>query len=297
MGNFIAENYILILVLTGVSLLGASAGLIGCFAVLRRRSLTGDALAHAALPGLCLAFLFLGERNLPAMLFGALMAGLLGVSVISAIRRHTRIKEDAAIGIVLSVFFGLGVVLKRVIQRVPGGSKAGLDSYIFGQSSGMSSADLYWIVGLTLLTLLAVVILYKEFQLVAFDSDFARAQGWPTVVLDLMLMGLIALAVVVGLPTVGVLMIASLLIVPAASARFWTERLANMLWLSAMFGVLSGILGTIMSSTFDLPTGPAIILTSSTLFLGSLILGSHRVRAEHVLKYHYKSRSASRYTF
>jgi manganese/zinc/iron transport system permease protein len=275
--NFITHNYNLLLVLTGVSLLGASAGLIGCFAVLRRRSLTGDALAHAALPGLCVAFLLVGSRNMPAMLLGALVVGLLGVTVIAALRRYTRIKEDAAIGMVLSVFFGAGVVLSQIIQRLPGGSKAGLDSYIFGKTAGMSSEDVYWITGLSLLTLIAVVLLYKEFKLISFDSDFAQSQGWPVFRLDLMLMGLIALAVVVGLPAVGVLMIAALLIVPAAAARFWTDRLGHMLWIAALIGIIAGVVGTSISATLDrMPTGPSIILSATVMFLVSMLFAPKR---------------------
>ncbi len=277
MPHFIAHYYNTLLVLVGVSLLGASAGLIGCFAVLRRRSLTGDALAHAALPGLCVAFLLVGNRNTPAMLLGALVVGILGVSMIAALRRYTRIKEDAAIGMVLSVFFGAGVVLSQMIQRMPGGSKAGLDSYIFGKTAGMSSQDLYWITGLSLVTLVSVILLFKEFQLVSFDAEFAKSQGWPVLRLDLLLMGLIALAVVVGLPAVGVLMIAALLIVPAAAARFWTEELGHMLWLSALFGVVAGITGTSLSATLDhMPTGPTIILSATFLFLCSMIFAPKR---------------------
>src|SRR5262249_39926493 len=189
------------------------------FAVLRRRALTGDALAHAALPGLCLAFLVVGERNLPAMLLGALVTGVLGVSIITALKQRTRIKEDAAIGIVLSVFFGAGVVLSRLIQNLSAtGSKAGLESYILGKTAGMIAQDVYLIGGVALASLALMLLLYKEFRLVAFDPEFARIEGWPTYRLDLLLMVLIAVTVVIGLPAVGVVMMTALLILPAAAA-------------------------------------------------------------------------------
>ena len=172
--------------LAGVSLLGASAGMVGTFAVLRRRALTGDALSHAALPGICLAFLSFGERNLPVMLLGALASGVLGIMVISALCRWTRVREDAAIGIVLSVFFGLGIVLSRLIQDLAGGgSKAGLDSYIFGKTAGMTRGDVELILIASLVCLATWCCCYKEFLSISFDSDFARSLGWPVYRLDL----------------------------------------------------------------------------------------------------------------
>src|SRR5262245_5145817 len=202
-------------VLLGTSLLGLSSGVIGSFAVLRRRALLSDALAHAALPGICVAFLLSGHRSFLALLTGAFLSGLLGVGVISVLRRHTRTKEDAAIGIVLSVFFGLGIALSRIIQNQPlreGGSRAGLDNFIFGKTAGMLVEDVYVILALLAFLLLVVTLLYKEFKLVSFDPEFAAVQGWPTLWLDLALMGLLALTAVVGLPAVGVVLMAALLI-------------------------------------------------------------------------------------
>ncbi|MCI0378093.1 MAG: metal ABC transporter permease [Gemmataceae bacterium] len=275
--NWWGSLYNVGLVLVGVSLLAASAGAIGCFAVLRRRALTGDALAHGALPGLCLAFLAAGERSLPILLLGALASGTAGIGVIALLRRWTRIKDDAAIGIVLSVFFGFGVALLSIIQNWPGGSRAGLDSFILGKTAGMIRQDVYIIAGLAGLTLVILLLLYKEFKLVAFDASFARVQGWPGFWLDFLLMLLVALAVVVGLPAVGVLLMAALLIIPAAAARFWTERLGLMLVLSAAFGVLAGVAGTLVSTFLErIPTGPSIILAASLLFGVSLLLAPKR---------------------
>lgn len=266
------------IVLAGVSLLGACAGLVGSYAVLRQRALAGDALAHAALPGLCLAFMVVGTRNLPAMLLGAFLSGLLGIAIVSGLRSTTRVKEDAAIGIVLSVFFGAGVVLSSLIQkRFTGGNKAGLESYILGTTAGMLTRDVYIIGGVALACLLTILLLYKEFKVVAFDPGFARVQGWPAVALDLLLMGMIALTVVIGLPAVGVVMVAALLILPAAAARFWTRRFDRLLLLSTLFGTAIGAVGTLASARYSsLPAGPVIVLVGTALFLFSVLFAPRR---------------------
>lgn len=274
----IGISYNTALVLAGVALLGGAAGVIGCFAVLRRRGLLGDALAHACLPGICLAFLLAGERNFHVLLLGAFLSGLVGIGVLTALKSHTRLKEDAAIAIVLSVFYALGVVLLTAISHGPGGvNRAGLESFLLGQAASMQFADLRLIIGLTLGTLLLVVLLYKEFKLVAFDPAFARVQGWPALALDLALQLMLVLAVVVGLPAVGVLLMAALLVIPAAAARFWTDRLGYLLFLSGGFGMLAGMMGTYPSARGEnLATGPLVILAAALLFLISLALGSSR---------------------
>jgi manganese/zinc/iron transport system permease protein len=271
-------HYNTLIVLLGTGLLGANAGLVGCFAVLRRRALTGDALAHAALPGLCLAFLLVGQRSLPALLLGAFATGVLGVATVAALRRWTRIKEDAAIGIVLSVFFGAGITLSRLIQnRSTEGSKAGLDSYILGKTAGIIAQDVYLIAGVSLASLAVVLLLYKEFKLLVFDTGFASVQGWPVFGLDLLLMGLIALAVVFGLPMVGVVLMAALLILPGAAARFWTDRLGRMLAISGAFGLVIGLIGTALSARFGkMPAGPIIVLVGTAVFLGSVLFAPRR---------------------
>lgn len=276
--QYARENYNTLVVLSGVSLLGATSGIIGAFAVLRKQALTGDALSHASLPGLCLAFLLLGERNLPAMLLGALASGVVGVAIISALARWTRVKADAAIGTVLTVFFGLGVVLLKIIQNIGGvGSKAGLDSYILGKTAGMTRGDVYVILAASAFCLVLIVVFYKEFQLVSFDGDFARSLGWPVYAIDLLLMSLVAAAVVIGLPNVGVVLVSALLIMPGAAARFWTNRLKTLLWLAGIFGFAIGLVGTILSATFDrLPAGPIIVLAGTVVFLVSLLFGSRR---------------------
>jgi manganese/zinc/iron transport system permease protein len=271
-------DYNTAVVLAGTSLLGAGAGLIGTFAVLRGRALLGDALGHAALPGVCLAFLMLGRRSLAAMLVGAWLTGVLGILVVAGLRRATRIKEDAAIGIVLSVFFGGGLALSRYIQtQATQGSQAGLDTYIIGRAAGMLQGDLFWISAAALAALLAVVVLFKEFRLVTFDTGFARVQGWPAASLDLLLMGLVSLIVVIGLPAVGAVLVAALLILPAAAARFWTERLGTMLAVAGGFGLVMGAAGTAISAAVSrAPTGALIVLVGTCLFGVSALFAPRR---------------------
>jgi len=287
-------NYLTMIVLLGTSLLGSVAGVLGSFAVLRRRALMGDLLSHAALPGLCLAFIIMGQRHFAGMLGGALVTGLAGVALITLVCRFTRTKEDAALGIVLSTFFGAGVVLSSIIQHQEGGgAKAGLESYIYGQAVGMGRQDLYLIAGVSAAALLVVLLLYKEFKVLSFDSGFARAQGWPVLTLDMTMMGTLALVTVIGLPAVGVVLMAAMLILPGATARFWTNRLGPLLLLSGIIGCLTGGIGTLVSaglvkewlgfdplgfgrSESNLPTGPVIVLCGTAVFLFSVFFAPRR---------------------
>jgi manganese/zinc/iron transport system permease protein len=281
-------------VLAGTSILGATAGVLGSYAVLRRRALLGDVLAHAALPGFCLAFLLMGQRHFLGMLAGALAAGLAAVAAMTFVVRWTRTKEDAAVGIVLSTFFGAGIVLSSIIQRAPGGgSKAGLETYIYGQAAAMTRHDVALIAIVAVVTAFLVALLYKEFKVFSFDPDFAQAQGWPTLTLDLAMMGLLAVVTVVGLPAVGVVLMAAMLIIPAAAARFWTDRLGRMLVVAGAIGLGTGLVGTLVSSgllkswlgfdplafgpnTRNLPTGPLIVLSGTAIFVFSLLFAPRR---------------------
>lgn len=289
MSDYISYNTLIVLL--GTSLLGANAGLVGTFALLRRRALLGDALAHATLPGLCLAVLLVGGRHLPMMLGGALVTGLIGVTTVAALRRWTRIKEDAALGIVLSVFFGAGIALSQIIRRhLEGGSAAGLESYIFGKTAGMIRADLYLFAAVAAASLAVIWLLYKEFKVSSFDPGFAQVQGWPTLGLDLLLMALIAVGVVIALPAVGVVLMAALLILPTAAARFWTDRLAHLLIIAAAFGCAIGATGTAISSRYsELPAGPTIVLVGTAVFVVSILFAPRRGGIARVVR-HYRFR-------
>lgn len=272
-------------VLIGTGLLGLAAGVIGAFAVLRRRALVGDAVAHAALPGIGLAFFIVGERNFGAFLLGAFVMGVACAALISLVRTYTRVKEDAAIAVAIGGFFGLGIVLSRLAQNSPEGNKAGLDGFIYGKAASMIASDanlIAWVAGGTLV---GVALLYKELKLLSFDRDFAQAQGWPTLALDLLVMGLICVVTVAGLPAVGIVLIVALLVIPPAAARFWTDRLGPMLFLAGAIGLASGVLGTAISATAPTPsgmmsrgwpTGPAIVLCAGIAFVVSLLAAPRR---------------------
>lgn len=272
-------------VLIGTGLLGLASGVIGSFAVLRRRALVGDAVAHAALPGICAAYFVVGDRSFGAFLLGALLFGVLAAALISFIRASTRVKEDAATGIVIGSFFGLGLVLSKIIQNEPAGNRAGLERFLLGAAASMVRADAARI-GLAAAAVgIGVFLFYKELKLLCFDRGFAQSLGFPAVALDLLLMGLICLCTVVGLPAVGVVLMVALLIIPGVTARFWTDRLSIMIAVAGLVGMVSGVLGTALSAalpapakalTRGWPTGPMIVLVAGACFLVSLLMAPGR---------------------
>lgn len=270
-------TYTLRNVLIGAVLVGSLGGVLGSFAFLRRQSLLGDGLAHAVLPGVCLAFLLSGRRDPALILIGALAAGIVGALAILGIARGTRIKMDSAIGMVLSVFFGVGIILLTIAQRAPTGQQAGLDTYLFGQAATIRAADLHVMGVVGALVLAAIVLFYKEFKLLSFDSDFGASLGLPMRTIEIVLTVLLATVVVLGLQMVGVVLIIAALVTPAAAARQWTDRLGTMLALAAAIGAGSGLAGGVLSTlTPRLPTGPTIVVFASVVLVGSLLLAPRR---------------------
>jgi manganese/zinc/iron transport system permease protein len=270
--SFTAKN-----VLIGSTVLGVISGVTGCFAFLRRQSLLGDALAHAALPGVCLAFLVTGSKTSLPLFLGALVTGLLGAFVILKIVRFSRIKEDAAIGIVLSVFFAVGISLLTFIQKQPFGNQSGLDKFLFGQAATLLERDLWMMGAVGSVVLLAIFLLFKEFKLLAFDRDFGQSLGFPVARLELLLTLLLVVVVVVGLQTVGVVLVVASLVMPAAAARQWTENLGRMLVLAGFLGGAAGATGAMLSASVSrLPTGPTIVLISGAVLIFSLLFAPRR---------------------
>ncbi|WP_141500158.1 metal ABC transporter permease [Paenibacillus luteus] len=261
----------------GCTLLGLSSGVIGCFSYLRKQSLMGDTLAHAALPGICIAFMLTGIKSIGLFLIGAGIAGIIATFGIGYITRNSKLKQDAAMGIVLSAFFGLGIVLLTLIQHGSYGNQAGLDKFLFGQAASMIASDVITmtIVCISLITI--CTLLFKQFKIISFDPGFARGLGYPVAFLEQLLMLLIVVAVVAGIQAVGVVLVAALLITPAVSARYWTDRLGLMVVLSGLFGAVSGAIGTwISASVSNLPTGPVTVLAATLLFVVSILFGPQR---------------------
>jgi manganese/zinc/iron transport system permease protein len=261
----------------GAATLGIVSGALGSFAVLRGQSLLGDAMSHAALPGVAIAFLVTDSKDSLPLLLGAVAAGWVGTLVVMGIVRTTRVKYDSGLGIVLSVFFGVGLVLLTLIQKRPDASQAGLDRFLFGQAASLLERDLYVMAVLAGLALAATLLLWKEFKLLTFDAEFGASLGFPVRLLDVALTGLLVVAIAVGLQTVGVVLMSAMVVAPAAAARQWTDRLAVMVLLAAAFGALAGVSGAVVSSSVErMPAGPTIVLCAGMIVAVSLFFATRR---------------------
>ncbi|MCE8538494.1 metal ABC transporter permease [Ruegeria pomeroyi] len=270
------------LVAVGATLLGISAGATGTFLFLRKRALVSDAISHATLPGICLAFLLMvalgGDgRSLPGLMAGSALSAWVGLLCLNWLTRNTRLAEDAAIGAVLSVFFGFGIVLLTVIQTLGAGRQAGLEGFLLGSTAGMLWNDAL-VIALGGAGALALILLIRRpMTLVAFDPEYAAARGVPVHRIDLAMMGLVMAVTVVGLKIVGLILIVALLIIPPVTARFWTERSDRVVLLSGLTGGLAGYLGAAISASApNLPTGPIIVLVSFAFFALSLLVAPGR---------------------
>jgi manganese/zinc/iron transport system permease protein len=267
-------------VVFGTLCLGLASGFVGCFTVLRRRALVGDALAHATLPGMAVAFALVqawgGDgKSLVGLLTGATVSGLLGVVCITFLRRVMRIREDAALGMVLSVFFGLGVAGLGIVQQLPGGHAAGLEAFIYGKTASMVVGDAWLIGGAAIACLLLGCFFFKELQLLCFDEGYAGARGYSTLWLDAVMMGMVVLVTMVGLQAVGLVLMVALLVIPPVTARFWASQLRGMTIVASLVGALSCVLGAMLSGVLPrLPSGPMIVLISAGFFVLSLTFGT-----------------------
>jgi manganese/zinc/iron transport system permease protein len=270
-------DYTLRTVALGAGTLGVVSGALGSYAVLRKQSLLGDAMSHAALPGIVIAFLLTRSKAPLVLVLGAIVAGWIGTLLMMSITQTTRIKKDGALGLVLSVFFGLGLMLLTFTQKLPDATQAGLDTFLFGQAAALLERDVVTMAALGALALLTMVVFWKEFKLLSFDPDFGTSLGFPMRLLDVLLTTLLVVAVVVGLQAVGVVLMSAMIVAPAAAARQWTDRLGLMVGLAASFGALAGVSGaTISSTTARLSTGPTIVLSISAIVLVSLLLAPNR---------------------
>jgi manganese/zinc/iron transport system permease protein len=270
--RLLVQDYTLRTVALGSSVLGITSGALGAFAVLRKQSLLGDAISHAALPGIAIAFLITGSKAPLVIIAGAAAAGWIGTLLFMSIVKQTRIKSDSALGIILSVFFGFGLVLLTFIQKRPDANQAGLDKFLFGQAATLIVRDVVAMASLGAVSLLLVFLLWKEFKILSFDAEYGKSQGFPIRFLDITLTTLLVIAIVIGLQTVGVVLMSALVVAPAASSRQWTDKLGVMVILSALFGAAAGVIGSVLSSmTARLPTGPTIVICLAAIAFFSIL--------------------------
>ena len=282
-------SYTVLVVLCGSALLGAGAGAIGAYLYVSRQSLLSDAITHATLPGVCAGFLimlYLGGtgRWLPGLMIGAFVSAGFGAFLVFWTDKNTRLGQEAAIGAVLSVFFGFGVVLLTLIQAIPFGQRAGLEVFLFGSIAGMQRADLWWLIFCALAALLLVLALHRALTLTSFDLPYAQSLGFRVNFVQLTLLFLVLLIVVTGMRFVGLVLIVALLIIPAAAARLWSIHMGSFVALAALFGSASAVVGVLLSASIaKAPTGAVIVLCSFVVFVVSLLASPKRGLVAHLL--------------
>lgn len=275
--ELVFTDYTLRTITLGTAVLGAICGMLGSFAVLRKQSLLGDAISHAALPGIAIAFLVLETKSSNGFLLGALISGILGTFWIRGIIRKTHLKSDTALGLILSLFFGFGMLLLTFIQKQPNANQAGLEKYLFGQAATLVEKDVFLMTLVTGICLFIVLLFWKELKISVFDAEYTKTLGFNTGFLDILITSFIVIAIVLGLQTVGVVLMSAMLLAPAAAARQWTNSLAVMVILAALIGAFAGIAGTAISATQNnLSTGPVIVLVAAFLVLISFIFSPGR---------------------
>jgi len=274
---FSFQEPVLINVLLGSILVGISSSCVGCYTLLQKRALIGDAVAHAILPGVCLAFLVKGEKDFVSILIGSFLMGWFSLLVHDFIKSKTKLSEDTVTGIVLSFFFALGIVLLTIIQHLDDvGNKSGLDHFIFGSVIGISSSDILYFLGLNVIIISSLILFWKEFKLITFNEEYALSIGMPVKLLKLFLTALTVLAVVTGIQAVGVVLMAAMLVTPAATARFWTNKLFVMIIIAGSLGVVSSVFGAYFSYINASPTGPWIVFVLSFLAIISFLFAPEK---------------------
>lgn len=276
----------------GSMLMGLSAGIIGVFTVLRREALIGEVLSHAAYPGIIIGMATVvadGEIAILAALLGGIVTALLGIGVIRRLERSFQIPSDAALCFVLAATFGIGVVIISHLQFSDPILYRRTLSLLYGQAATMTDFYLYVYGVLAGIAILTVFFLYKEIQLIIFDRCYATTLGIAVPAIEALLFTILALTVIVGVRTVGVVLMSAMLIAPPLAARQFTDRLGCLFFLSALFGAASAFAGNYLSaevsntlaslypkSRLALPTGPTIALIATMWCILALLLAPRR---------------------
>lgn len=279
----IFNDYTLQIVSLGSMLLGMISGAIGSFAIIKKQGMLGDAVSHASLPGIAIMFIFFGTKDTLSFMIGASITGLLATFVIVVIEKYSKVKMDSAMALILSMFFGFGLVLLSYIQKIPNANQAGIDRFIFGQASTLLKRDIYLIGIVGIILLFIVVIFWKELKVASFDSGFADSIGISSQKMAFITSSMIVVAIIIGLQSVGAILMSCMLVAPAVAARQWTNKLGVMVIIASFFGGFSGFLGTLISSSFEkLPTGPMIAIVMSILVFISLLFAPRGLIAKKI---------------
>lgn len=271
------QDYTFQIVALGTGFLGLLSGVIGSFTTLQKESLLGDALSHAALPGIVIGFMLIGRKEWLFLLGGAAVSGLIATGLIQWMNKNGAVQFDNALSLILSSFFGLGLVLMTYLQRIPNAAQAGIENFIYGQASSMLLRDVKVLVIVAIIGLTLIVTFWKELKIYTFDRNYSKVLGFNSNFMQLLISSIMIVTIILGLESVGVILISALLIGPAVAARQWTNRLSIMVSLSGFFGAISGVLGTLISSLYtQIPTGPSIVIVISTITFFSLLFAPNR---------------------
>ncbi len=274
---FSAENYTLFVVSIGSGILCFSAGVVGTFTYLRKRALIGDVISHSVLPGVTIAFMLTGVKNPVYFLLGAISSGLLSIWIVDYVQAKSKLKPDTILALTLSVFFGVGIVLLTKIQHSGNAAQSGLDSFLFGKAASMGMLDVQLFSVIAVVNVLCIWFFLRGFSLVSFDENYAKGLGFNVSFLKSFLALITVVTVAIGVQAVGVVLMAALLITPAAGARFLTNSISRMLLYAGAFGFLSGVVGVVISySGTGMPTGPWIVVVLSVFALLAILFGKKK---------------------
>ena len=264
-------------VIMGIAIIGAVSGVVGTFSFLRKKTLIADAISHSVLPGICLGFMFAGTKDPIVLLTGALVIGWISVWLIDYLSSTTKLSADTAIALVSTLFFAIGSVLLSVISKSQNTEQTGLKNFLFGKAATMTTFDIQVFIVVSIAIFVVVILFFKPFQLVCFNHEFAKSIGVKVKRMEFLLSTLTVMTVAIGIQAVGVVLMSALLIAPAASARYWTNRLPIMIFLAALFGTFSSVIGVMLSTMKNnMPTGPWIVFSLFTFTLFTLLFAPHK---------------------
>lgn len=272
-------SYSFLIVALGTFILSAAAGSVGCVTVLKGQSLIGDAIGHAAFPGIVLAFMISLQKDPTILLLGAIFSGSIAFILIQVLRKSSKLDLDAILAVILSSFFGLGMVLKSHIQGNPnykGASQSGIQNYIFGQAAYIMSKDIKLILAVAIPSLIMLFLFYKEIKLFIFDEVYSQTIGLNTGLINGIILVMTMSLIAAGLKIVGAILISSLLIIPAITALQWSDKFSVVLLIAGLTGGISAIVGTYISTVYNgMSTGPTIILVMTIFAFFSILVGPH----------------------